>query len=151
MLPTQFQTEVNPKHNQGFSLIEVLVAIVILALGLLAVGSMQMKASKGNTQSNRITSAATYAMQQIETFAGLGFGDALLQDTNGDGEAGLDDIAGSDQSIIVSDATGIYNIYWNVAESTPLNGNTKTIRVIVTWQGFGFSNKKIFMDYHKAI
>ena len=43
--------------QQGFSLIEVMVAITIFAIGLLAVVTMQLTAIKGNSYSRRMTEA----------------------------------------------------------------------------------------------
>lgn len=38
------------KHQQGFSLIEVLIALVVLAFGLMGVAAMQIKALQSATE-----------------------------------------------------------------------------------------------------
>jgi type IV pilus assembly protein PilV len=51
---------VNKRLNQGFSLIEVLIAMFVLAIGLLGLMSMQLQALKTNNNSN-LRSQATIA------------------------------------------------------------------------------------------
>ncbi len=43
------------KKEEGFTLIEILIAIALLAFGLLAMASMQVMAIQTNGKSNRIT------------------------------------------------------------------------------------------------
>ncbi|MDM8556036.1 prepilin-type N-terminal cleavage/methylation domain-containing protein [Desulfococcaceae bacterium HSG7] len=52
--------------EQGFTLIEVIIAMGILAVGLLAMASMQVMAIKTNGKANRITEATTVAMDNLE-------------------------------------------------------------------------------------
>jgi type IV pilus modification protein PilV len=54
------------KKNMGFSLIEVMIAMVIFSIGILAVGSMQLSSSKNNTTGNITTQATMLARQKIE-------------------------------------------------------------------------------------
>lgn len=54
------------RKEKGFTVIEVLIAIGILAFGLLAIASMQVMAIKTNGKANRITEAATIAMDNLE-------------------------------------------------------------------------------------
>jgi len=54
-------------HNdQGFTLLELLIAIAILSIGLLAVASMQATAIKANTIADVNTMATTVAQQVME-------------------------------------------------------------------------------------
>jgi type IV pilus modification protein PilV len=57
--------------EQGFTLIEIIIAMGILAFGLLAMASMQVMAIKTNGKANRITEAATFNMDQIEQIRAL--------------------------------------------------------------------------------
>jgi len=52
--------------EQGFTLIEIIIAMGILAFGLLAMASMQVMAIKTNGKANRITEASTFSMDQME-------------------------------------------------------------------------------------
>jgi prepilin-type N-terminal cleavage/methylation domain-containing protein len=55
------------KRNEGFTLIEVMIAIVILTIGLLALVSVTVMVIKGNSLNRGITTATTLANQQLET------------------------------------------------------------------------------------
>lgn len=50
----------------GFTLIEVMVAIVILTVGLLSLAQMMVLATNSNTLSGRMTSASALAKEQLE-------------------------------------------------------------------------------------
>ncbi|OEU50130.1 MAG: hypothetical protein BA871_04040 [Desulfuromonadales bacterium C00003096] len=102
------------KSNQkGFSLIEILIAITVFSIGILALGKMQITAIKGNSFANDLTMATTLAQDKAEELTGLPYDDPLI---NADG----------------NQANGRYNISWNIANDYPIN-NTKTINIIVTW------------------
>lgn len=137
------------KKEKGFTLIEVLIAISILTVGILAMASMQISAIRGNYLSSNLTEATTWAQDKIEYLMSLPYDDADLQDTDGDGTIppnyGLDHIATS--ADYPPETHGLYNLYWNVAPDWPVN-NTKTIRVIVTW--VDKATKSVSLDYIKA-
>ena len=46
-------------NNQGFTLIEIMIAMVILAVSMLSVAAMQTGATKDNNTANRSTRAFT--------------------------------------------------------------------------------------------
>jgi prepilin-type N-terminal cleavage/methylation domain-containing protein len=52
--------------ERGFSLIEVMVAIVILTVGLLSLAQMMVLATNSNSLSGRMTSASALAREQME-------------------------------------------------------------------------------------
>ena len=64
----------------GFTLIEVIIAISILTVGLLAVATMQTAAIQGNFFAYRTTEATTLAQDRLEYLLSLPYGDADLQD-----------------------------------------------------------------------
>jgi type IV pilus assembly protein PilV len=119
--------------EEGFTLLEVIVAISILTFGILAVASMQASSIRGNSLSSGVTGCTTWAGDQVERLMALPYDDPLLQDTDGDAAPGLGDIGGNADN---NNVQGRYTIYWNVADDTPIT-NTKTINVIVTWTDQG--------------
>ncbi|MDX9708472.1 MAG: type IV pilus modification protein PilV [Trichloromonas sp.] len=64
----------------GFSLIELLVAIVILAIGLLGLAELQVTAIRANSQSETMLAAATIAQGVIEEIAAMSRNDPMFSD-----------------------------------------------------------------------
>ena len=125
-------------HNEkGFTLLEVIVAISILTIGLLAVASMQVSAIKGNTLAFGVTGATSWASDQIEKLIVLPYDHEDLQDTNGDGASGLENASeATDDNPNPPPTHGKYKVYWNVAVDD-MADDTKTVNVIVTWADHG--------------
>jgi prepilin-type N-terminal cleavage/methylation domain-containing protein len=69
------------RRMQGFTLVEVMVAIVIFALGFTAVVTMTTGSVGSNATARAISGSAEKAAEQIELLTVLPYEDALLQDT----------------------------------------------------------------------
>ncbi len=54
------------RKESGFTLIEVLIAIVILSVGLLSLAQMMVFATRSNALAGRMTSSAALAREQLE-------------------------------------------------------------------------------------
>lgn len=67
----------------GFTLVEALVAIVILVFGLIAVTNLMLVAASSNSVANQATGAATVAAQRLEELKSQPF-DVLNAATGGD-------------------------------------------------------------------
>lgn len=103
------------RKSRGFTLIEVMVALVILSVSLLALAGLMVTTTKNNSYGSNMTEAATFAQDKLEEFR------AVRWDTISDG-------TGSDQ---MSGSTGInYSRNWSVAT----NGALKTITITINWQ-----------------
>jgi len=59
--------------ESGFSLIEVMVAIVILTVGLLSLAQMMVLATNSNTLSGRMTSCSAVAKERLERLKAVPF------------------------------------------------------------------------------
>ena len=68
----------SPNKEAGFTLIELIVAIAILTIGLLAVGSMQISGIGGNHLAYRTTEAVILAQDRLEQLLFIPFADPLL-------------------------------------------------------------------------
>lgn len=64
--------------KRGFTLIEMLVGLVLLAIGLLAIAGMQIKSAKGNFFSSNMTQASILAQDRLEALRQLDINHADL-------------------------------------------------------------------------
>lgn len=63
----------NKNSDNGFTLLEVLIAIVILSVGLLGMASLTVGIINGNKFSNDLTTATTLAQDKMEDMRRLGY------------------------------------------------------------------------------
>ena len=129
----------------GFTLLEVIIALAIFTIGILALYTAQTATIGYNFGASRMTTAATWSAQTFESFLTRHYRD--LNDLNGDGAGGLnnDTETTADYSAISPD--GRFTILWNGVADMPIP-RTKTIRVIVVSEGIGIG-RRIQMDYVK--
>jgi len=123
-------------NQNAFSLIEILIAIAIFSIGMLAVVSLQISSMNVNASSRSLTDATAMASERMERLLALPYNNNNLTDTDGDGDAGLGDIGEDDNNADFQETNGIYNIFWNIAENQFIN-DTKTIRVIAVYDNRG--------------
>lgn len=132
--------------EKGFTLIEVVVAIGLLTIGILAAGTMQISALRGNAQARQLTQAATWGQDQLETLMGKSYNGDDMRDTNNNGVNGLDDTdVGANTADGGPVVNGVFTVFWNIADDYPLFG-CKTIRVHVRRNEQGIT-KTISMDF----
>jgi len=67
------------QNNKGFTLIEVLVAMVILSIGLLGTAALITGIIRGNQVSNRITVATTLAQDKMEDIKSFSYSNAVSE------------------------------------------------------------------------
>ena len=65
-------------NQRGFSLIEVLVGLVVIAFGVLSVAGMQLVSIKGNHFSSGLTQATTLTQNKLEELKYLPYDDPKL-------------------------------------------------------------------------
>ena len=99
---------------KGFTLIEVLVALIILSFSLLALAGLMVTTTKNNSFGSHMTEAATFAQDKLEELRAIKW-ENLIEGNNTDQQGG---------------STGInYTRNWNVTT----NGSLKTITINVNW------------------
>jgi type IV pilus assembly protein PilV len=102
----------------GFSLIEVLVAVVFLAIGVLAIAGLQVTSVRGNYFSNNLMQATYVAQDRLEFLKNLPFSSSQLQANNyNDGNTIISGIVFNRSYTVVDNVTGYktisYTVTWN--------------------------------------
>jgi type IV pilus assembly protein PilV len=102
------------KRSNGFSLIEVIIALFILAVALLALAGLMVSTTKNNSFGGHMTEASTFAQDKVEELKVSSWGNVV---------SGADTRAGS---------TGInYSRTWTVTDNT--NGTQRWVNIRVNW------------------
>lgn len=110
------------KNSQsGFSLIELLVAVVILAVGLLGLAQLQVTAIKANSQSSTSTAATALAQQVVEKIAAMDADDVMFDAPT----AGF--VAWPGGSSVTVPGAGTYNITYSTAQVQAAGNNVSNL------------------------
>jgi prepilin-type N-terminal cleavage/methylation domain-containing protein len=116
------------KKENGFSLIETLIAMSVLAFGMLAAASMQYSTIRNNTTGNTSTQANSLAKAQVEMLKNQDIASTALAVGDYVDPAPID---------VNGNPGGIYNRSWRI---DPLG---TSIRVTVEWTKFGSTRQVI--------
>ncbi|MCW5206256.1 prepilin-type N-terminal cleavage/methylation domain-containing protein [Desulfobulbus sp. F5] len=145
----------NNRQN-GFTLIETLIAMAIFTIGILGLFGMQAAAIKNNFVANRITIGSTWAMNQVEQLLGLDYTDPKMNVTGTC--SSLSDWSSLAADNKKADPSGsgippIYTVYWSVARDCTLTDikdapekneqKPKHLRITVTVDKIGGSEQEV--------
>jgi len=100
-------------ENKGFTLMEVLIAIVVLSVALLALAGLQIVSIRGNSFGNHMTEALTFAKDKMEEMKNTEWDQIGDESDDRPGASGI-----------------IYHWACSVAQSDKI----KTVTVTVTWE-----------------
>jgi prepilin-type N-terminal cleavage/methylation domain-containing protein len=136
------------RPERGFTLVEILIAMVILGTATAGLVHMQISSSSALTDSRYLTTAVTLAQDKMEELKTLARTHPDLSDkipgNNGTLQQATDSSTADhtdDPLTIETEATAAslgdmrlaaYKRFWNIADNTPCAGS-KTVAVIVTW------------------
>lgn len=105
-----------PRHrSEGFSLIEVMIAITFLGIGLLAVGQLVPLGMAGITQARVRTNAVQAAQVRMDDLRSEAFAAPALA-------------AGT-----YTETVGNYTLTWTITDDNPVPGS-KRINLTASWQ-----------------
>jgi type IV pilus assembly protein PilV len=103
-------------NNSGFTLMEVLVAMLILTVGLLGMAALITGIINSNKLSNRISTATVLAQDKMEDIKRIGYSNAV-----------------SETKASMSSPYDNYEREVTVTPNSPSSG-MKTVNVIVYWE-----------------
>ncbi|MEF3167834.1 MAG: prepilin-type N-terminal cleavage/methylation domain-containing protein [Deltaproteobacteria bacterium] len=122
------------RNQEGFTLIEVMIAVTVFAIGILAVAAMTMRAVNGNTSAAISTDSTRWVSSQIDTIMGMDFNDPQL--------------AAGNHGPIPAGNAGQYQVGWTVANGTV--PNTRIVTVTITRNDVGGGQIQTTYTYLKA-
>lgn len=119
-------------RTQGFALLELMVALLILSLGILAFMQMQVTTIETNSFARHMTERTMLGTDRLEKLMALPYDDAALQ-------------AGT----TTTEVDGRYTIKWQVSAANNPIQNVKTINVTASWDEDGETRSMTYV-YYKA-
>jgi prepilin-type N-terminal cleavage/methylation domain-containing protein len=117
------------RGHRGFTLIEVLIAMAIFSIGILAVGTLQITSTNSNASARIHTEEYTWVVDRIERMTALDYDDT--------------DLTAGDHSVV----QGPYTVSWTVVDDTPVAGAKS---IAVTADGAHRRARPITIDFIKA-
>ena len=119
------------RNNGGFSVIEVLIAVILVVVGLVAFGNLGGSIVDQNTYQKRSDLALTLAQQKLEDLKNLALSSTLTSSNNG-----------SDTPSIANNA---FSRSWTIANGGA--GSLATLTVTVTWSDKGATKSETLRTY----
>ncbi len=135
--------------KNGFTLVEVLVAIIILSLGILAVSQMTVMGMQVTTVVNQRMYARAVMSRYYEILNSLPNSDSWVQNLDNDNND-LDDTMTPDFQENFSMGGITYRVVWNAVNNVgnPIDDRIETlIRIHVLWNN---NRNRIFTDLIKG-
>lgn len=135
-------------QDAGFTLMELMIALMVVAIGVLGIWSMQAAAIGGNVTSRKITEAAVVGSDQLEKLMLMKYSDGdLTYDSAIHTPLGTD----SDGNVVswrTSPSGGDYSVQMTISDDDPVD-NVKKIDVSVLWERAGQA-KELTYEYYKG-
>lgn len=118
------------RRRAAFTLIESLMALTILAVGLLAMLGLQLQSLRQAQWGRHGTQAAAIAQDQLETFNRLDWSDTALQPTAWTTPVAVNTTVQSSQG---DQQEQTFNVSWRITTDAS-DANLRHIDVRVTWR-----------------
>lgn len=122
------------RHEGGFSLVEVLIALIVMAIGIFSVARMFPVGARNQVQDRLTVGANDYVQEKIEYLRGLSWSSADL--TEGRHPSG---------TATESCGSGRWQRFYVVTTMASPLDNLKKVDVTVTWSGAGVQGRSVTM------
>ena len=118
--------------ERGMSLVELLIALVVLAIGILAVGRLFPAGARAQVQDRLLIGANYYAQERIESLTGRNWADPLLTDGRHPAGSACDTLD-----------LGQWLRFYQVSTMTGSLDNLKKVDVTVSYAGAGQASRSL--------
>lgn len=110
------------RSERGFSLVEILVALIVITVGIMGVAQLFPSASRGQVRDRMLEGATYMAQEQLETLGNLTWSDPSLT-------AGRHPATGTQPC----GDSGQWGRYWQVTTMAAPLDNLKLVTITVRW------------------
>ncbi len=114
------------------SLVELLIALVVLAIGVLALGRMFPESARSQVQDRLLIGANYYAQERLESITGRNWSDPLLTDGRHPAGTAMDSLE-----------SGRWLRFHQVTTMTGSLNNLKKVDVTVSYRGAGSGPRSV--------
>jgi type IV pilus assembly protein PilV len=134
-------------NRKGFTLIEVLFALTVFTIGVLAVAALQGTGLRAAAQAKALNEGQSAARTMVEQLMALPGDHPRLSDRDGDGAAGLMETGEEADHLLIPPEQERIELSWNIAAGWPRPGVT-TVRVIAHWPERG-RERRTALEFEK--
>lgn len=127
---------INMHHKKGFSLVEAMIALVLVAAGVAVFVRFESVMLRDRQYIDQENEAVVVARNKINQLRGY----SVIPTTSG--QNAYDDIISGSSSVVK--ATTTYNLSWTVTTNT--NPDYKTVRITVSWTDSRNQSKTVVFD-----
>jgi len=126
---------VNDKRSQGFTLLEMMLSLTLMAIGVLSLAALQLLVMQYGSRGRHMTEASAIAQTQMEQLQRLTWTDGSMQPTGG-AWAGPTTV-----NVQVQDSAGVaytqesFDVYVRIADLVA--GVTRSVDIRVDWDEQG--------------
>jgi prepilin-type N-terminal cleavage/methylation domain-containing protein len=142
-------------NSKGITLVEVLVAVLILAVGALALAQLFVAGVAVNARTKDDTQISTVAQQYLESLSELGYSGLVVGGNLNTPQAGysaedvvLENSSTTSDSKIYHQNAVTYDVYWEITEGTPIADvpyREVAVRVVCNRLEFGGAPREVII------
>ena len=125
------------KNQQGFTLVELMVAVTLIAIGVFAVLGMQLAALHADTHAHQLSVSTSMAQQVLEDIMSWSDSDSRINGADGNTFKYYPDPANPANTYITIVGVGVLTPTYTITRGTSLNGITTGVTRVVVQVSYG--------------